>query len=202
VLHLRVVSPVPTTDAVLRVFADEPGATHLVLLRGAALAPAGDLVEADVARESADAVFAALCALGIAVGFPLAMLVTAVGAALGSWANLFEVGVLRGEHSVDFVYKLGWWSFIVAVLAGAAGMLSMTSTKSAALVGVFISVTTVPAAGYAAVAAILGEWPRFFESVGQLVVNMLGIVLSATVVLLLRKGSWRVVDRGRPLSTG
>ncbi|HET8642513.1 MAG TPA: transglutaminaseTgpA domain-containing protein, partial [Pseudonocardiaceae bacterium] len=40
-------------------------------------------------------------------------------------------------------------ALIVALLAGAAGMLSMTSAKSAALVGVFISVTTVPAAGYA-----------------------------------------------------
>jgi uncharacterized membrane protein len=88
------------------------------------------------------------------------------------------------------------------VLAGAAGMLSMTSAKSAALVGVFISVTTVPAAGYAAVAAILGLWPRVLESVSQLVVNMIGIVLAAAVVLLLRKGSWRVDDPGRPLSTG
>ena len=78
----------------------------------------------------------------------------------------------------------------------------MTSAKSAALVGVFISVTTIPAAGYAAVAAILGEWSRFFSSVGQLVVNMIGIVLAAAVVLLLRRGSWRVADPGRPLSTG
>ena len=312
-LHLRVISPAATTGSVLRVLEEEPGATHLVVLRGVAQAPAGDVVEAAVARESADEVIAALCALGIdrtgaitleqidtalsdaadraeelapgdaadavvwqelvarsgeesrlnvtflaflaiacllaavgvitdsavtivgamvvgpefgplaaiavglvlrrwdlirratiavAVGFPLAMLVTAGGAALGSWANLFEAGVLRGRHSVDFVYQVGWWSLIVAVLAGAAGMLSMTSTKSAALVGVFISVTTVPAAGYAAVAAILGEWPRFFQSVGQLVVNLIGIVLSATAVLLLRKGSWRVVDGGRPLSAG
>jgi uncharacterized hydrophobic protein (TIGR00271 family) len=141
-------------------------------------------------------------ALAIAVGFPLAMLVTALGAALGSWADLFEASVLKGQHSVDFVYQVGWWSFIVAVLAGAAGMLSVTSTKSAALVGVFISVTTVPAAGYAAVAAILGEWSRFFGSVGQLVVNLTGIVLSAIVVLLLRRGSWQPADRGRPLSTG
>lgn len=312
-LHIRVVSPAATTDAVVKVFTDEPGATHLVLLRGAALDPAGDVVEAAVARESADAVIAALCGLGIdrtggitleqidtalsdaadlaeerapgdaadavvwqelvaksgeesrltvtflafmaiacllaavgvitdsaitivgamvvgpefgplaaiavglvrsrwdlvgraglaiAVGFPLGMLITAAGAALGSGVNLFEASVLKGQHTVDFVYQVGWWSLIVAVLAGAAGMLSLTSTKSAALVGVFISVTTVPAAGYAAVAAILGEWSRFFSSVGQLVVNLLGIVLAAVVVLLLRKGSWQVLDPGRPLSTG
>src|SRR5262249_25686900 len=138
----------------------------------------------------------------IAVGFPLAMLVTAAGAALGSLVNLFEAGVLRGGHNVDFVYQVGWWSLIVAVLAGAAGMLALTSTKSAVLVGVFISVTTVPAAGYAAVAAILGEWSRFFGSVGQLVVNLIGIVFAASLVLLLRRGSWRVAGPGRPLSAG
>lgn len=312
-LHLRVVSSEETTDAVVKILTAEQGATHLVLLRGAALQPPGDVVEADIARESADEVIAALCALGIdhtggitleqidtalsdsadlaeekapgdaadavvwqdlvartgeesrlnvtflsflaiacllaavgvitdsaitivgamvvgpefgplaaiavglvlrrwdlvrragmalAIGFPLAMGVTAAGAALGSAVNLFEASVLRGDHAVDFVYKVGPWSLIVAVLAGAAGMLSMTSAKSAALVGVFISVTTVPAAGYAAVAAILGQWSRVVDSVGQLVVNMIGIVLAATVVLLLRKGSWRVADPGRPLSTG
>lgn len=310
---MRVVSPAESTDAVLKIFEDEPGATHLVLLRGVALHPAGDVVEADVARESADTLIAALCGLGIdhaggitleqidtalsdaadraeerapgdaadavvwqelvaktgeesrltvtflaflaiacllaavgvitdspitivgamvvgpefgplaaiavglvrrrwdlvgragvaiAVGFPLGMLITAAGAALGSGVNLFEASVLKDQHAVDFVYQVGWWSLIVAVLAGAAGMLALTSTKSAALVGVFISVTTVPAAGYAAVAAILGEWSRFFSSVGQLVVNMVGIVLAAVVVLLLRKGSWQTLDPGRPLSTG
>ena len=81
-------------------------------------------------------------------------------------------------------------------------MLSMTSAKSAALVGVFISVTTVPAAGYASVAAILGEWSRFVESTGQLAVNLVGIVVAAALVLLLRRATWTTNDAGRPLSTG
>jgi uncharacterized membrane protein len=110
--------------------------------------------------------------------------------------------VLRGTRAVDFVYQVGWWSLIVAVLAGAAGMLSMTSARSAVLIGVFISVTTVPAAGYAAVAAILGEWSRMLGSLGQLAVNLVGIVLSAAVVLVLRRAGWRAVDPGRPLSSG
>jgi uncharacterized hydrophobic protein (TIGR00271 family) len=313
VLHLRVITPETMTDQVLTILRKEPGATHVLMLAGVVIEPPGDLVEADIARESADGVIAALCDLGIdrdggitvqpldaalsdaavraeeaapgdpadavvwqellartgeesrlnatflaflsiacllaavgvitdsaitivgamvvgpefgplaaiavglvrrrwdlvrrasaaiGLGFPLAIGITALGAALGSWANLFEASVIKGEHEVDFVYQVGWWSFIVAVLAGAAGMLSMTSAKSAVLVGVFISVTTVPAAGYAAVAAILGEWSRFFGSIGQLVVNMIGIVLAAGVVLLLRKGSWRSADPGRPLSTG
>lgn len=140
--------------------------------------------------------------LVLAVGFPLAMLITAGGAALGTAVGLFDASALSGEHQVDFVFDVGPWSLIVALLAGAAGMLSMTSAKSAALVGVFISVTTVPAAGYASVAAILGDWAKAADSVGQLVVNLVGIVVAAVVVLLVRRATWRTVDAGRPLSTG
>jgi uncharacterized hydrophobic protein (TIGR00271 family) len=139
----------------------------------------------------------------LAVGFPVAMAITALGAFAGNAAGLFDTTRLFvGDHQVDFVYEVGYWSLIVALLAGAAGMLSMTSAKSAALVGVFISVTTVPAAGYASVAAILGEWSRFAQSVGQLAVNLAGIVLAASVVLILRRETWTTRDAGRPLSAG
>ena len=50
------------------------------------------------------------------------------------------------------------FSFIVAAFAGAAGVLSLTSAKSGALVGVLISVTTIPAAANIGVAAALGDW--------------------------------------------
>ena len=138
----------------------------------------------------------------LAVGFPLAVLVT------GGATLLFEVtGLLKASNfdrldNVAFIYDVGPFSLIVALLAGAAGMLSMTSAKSAALVGVFISVTTVPAAGYASVAAILGEWDRALESLGQLVINLVGIVLAAAMVLLLRRATWTTADVGRPLSNG
>lgn len=139
----------------------------------------------------------------LAIGFPLAMLITAGGAALGSAVGMFDASAIAGDqHQVDFVYEVGPWSLVVALLAGAAGMLSMTSAKSAALVGVFISVTTVPAAGYASVAAILGDWQRAAESIGQLVVNLVGIVLAAATVLLVRRATWTTRDAGRPLSSG
>ncbi len=69
--------------------------------------------------------------------------------ALG-WLSLDSV---THVSEVDFIFQVGPLSFVVALLAGAAGMLSLVSAKSAALVGVFISVTTVPAAGFAVVAA-------------------------------------------------
>ena len=48
------------------------------------------------------------------------------------------------------------WSFIVAVIAAAAGVLSLTSAKVGGLSGVFISVTTVPAAGNVALGLAFG----------------------------------------------
>ena len=69
---------------------------------------------------------------------------------------------------VDFIFQVGPLSFVVALLAGAAGMLSLVSSKSAALVGVFISVTTVPAAGFAVVAATVGDWAVAAKSATQL----------------------------------
>jgi uncharacterized hydrophobic protein (TIGR00271 family) len=137
--------------------------------------------------------------LALGIGFPLAMVVTAGVTILAEWAGLFGRDAVLSAHQVDFVYQVGPYSLVVALLAGAAGMLAMTSAKSAALVGVFVSVTTVPAAGYAVVAAVLGEWDRCLGSVVQLVVNMIGIVLAAAAVLLL---SNRRVGEDRPLTTG
>ncbi|WP_082920697.1 DUF389 domain-containing protein [Rhodococcus sp. YH3-3] len=53
-------------------------------------------------------------------------------------------------------------------------------------VGVFISVTTVPAAGFAVVAAANGEWRIAGLSSLQLAVNLLGIVTACVLVLWLR----------------
>jgi uncharacterized hydrophobic protein (TIGR00271 family) len=124
--------------------------------------------------------------LALIVGFPLAMAVTAVATLAchaAGWLNLDDV---KQVHEVDFIFQVGPVSFIVALLAGAAGMLSLVSSKSAALVGVFISVTTVPAAGFAVVAAILGDWDVAGKSTLQLVVNLVGIVVAGVLVLLLR----------------
>jgi len=65
VLHLRVISPAETTQDVLEVLRNEPGATHITQHRGASLEPRGDVVEADVARECADAILDRLDGLGV-----------------------------------------------------------------------------------------------------------------------------------------
>ncbi len=58
----------------------------------------------------------------------------------------------------SFISNPDFFSFFVAYVAGIAGVLSLTSAKSGALVGVLISVTTIPAAANVGVAGALGEW--------------------------------------------
>lgn len=67
------------------------------------------------------------------------------------------------------------------------GPLSLISSKSAAPVGVFISVMTVPAAGFAVVAATVGDWDVAARSAAQLAVNLVGIVLAGVLVLWVRR---------------
>ncbi|MGZ8179765.1 TIGR00341 family protein [Williamsia sp. SKLECPSW1] len=130
-------------------------------------------------------------AIALLVGFPLAMVVTGLAAALGEVTGLVDLGDITSAHQVDFVYRVGVFSFVVALLAGAAGMLSLVSSKSAALVGVFISVTTVPAAGYAVIAATLGQWSVAGQSAAQLAVNMVGIVVAGIAVLWMHRAAAR-----------
>lgn len=50
--------------------------------------------------------------------------------------------------------------------------------------------TTVPAAANAAVALIYGDAEQTWLSTGQLLLNLLGIVLAGTLTLLAQKWFW------------
>lgn len=125
-------------------------------------------------------------AFALLVGFPVAVGITALGTLACEAVGWLSLDTMRHISEVDFIFQVGPISFVIALLAGAAGMLSLVSAKSAALVGVFISVTTVPAAGFAAVAAILGDWDVAAKSATQLVVNLVGITLAGVLVLVVR----------------
>nr|WP_090278930.1 DUF389 domain-containing protein [Mycolicibacterium komanii]CRL74604.1 hypothetical protein CPGR_03741 [Mycolicibacterium komanii] len=301
-LHLRVISPTDQRDAVMAALQDNPGVTHIVIHRDAAVDPRGDEITADIARESANDVIAALkklgvkdrgaitldfvdtvlsarayraedeadgdpadavvwdelavrtreesslnvtflaflcvacliasigvvtdspvtvvgatvvgpefgplaalavslvrrrgylarrAALALLVGFPVAMLVTSAAVLAGEAIGWITVTSTSELDEVDFIFQVGPLSFVVAFLAGTAGMLSLITSKSAALVGVFISVMTVPAAGFAVVAGTVGDWDIAAKSASQLAVNLVAIVLAGVLVLWTR----RLADR-------
>ncbi|MFF9024183.1 DUF389 domain-containing protein [Streptomyces eurythermus] len=129
--------------------------------------------------------------LALLVGFAVAMALTSAFSLLMDATGLFSKDQLEGARpNTGFIYAPDWFSFVVAVLAGIAGILSLTSAKSGALVGVAISVTTVPAAANAAVALAYGDTSQTSGSSVQLLLNLLGIVLAGTVTLLTQKYFW------------
>ncbi|GIG66615.1 DUF389 domain-containing protein [Phytomonospora endophytica] len=122
-------------------------------------------------------------AVAIAITWLCAFVSYKIGWIDGTWLD----GVGR---ETQFIVKPDRWSFIVALLAGAAGMLSMTSDKSTALVGVFISVTTVPAAGYIAVALAVAHWAEVTPSLVQLGVNLGGMIVAGLATLIVLRVVW------------
>ncbi len=135
-------------------------------------------------------------ATALLAGFAVAMAVTAAFSVFMDAVGLFSEAKLDGERpNTGFVYAPDWFSFVVAVLAGAAGMLSLTSAKSGALVGVAISVTTVPAAANAAVALTYGDTHQTWRSTEQLLLNLAGIVVAGTLTLLIQKSLWATMKR-------
>ncbi|KUH37595.1 MULTISPECIES: DUF389 domain-containing protein [Streptomyces] len=129
--------------------------------------------------------------VALLVGFAAAMALTVVFSLAMDAAGLFTEERLHGDRpNTGFVYAPDWFSFVVGLLAGAAGTLSLTSAKSGALVGVAISVTTVPAAANAAVALGYGDLGQTKGSVEQLLLNLLAIVLAGTLTLLTQKVLW------------
>jgi len=142
--------------------------------------------------------------IALLVGFPLAMLATGAFTLLMDALGLFSEREYQRPHPVsEFVWQPDLMSFVVAVLAGIAGILSLTSSKSGALVGVAISVTTVPAAANAALALSYGEVRESVGSVEQLALNLAGILIAGTLTLLAQKHFWswkrrRLPEAGRP----
>ncbi|MFD8616546.1 DUF389 domain-containing protein [Streptomyces sp. NPDC059513] len=132
-------------------------------------------------------------------GFLLAMIITAGFAWLMDALGLFQRSMIEAERPITgFIWQPDWMSFVVAFLAGIAGTLSLTSAKSGALIGVAISVTTVPAAANAAVAFSYRDYQQTIGSGQQLLANLGGIVLAGTLTLLLQKALWRTRHARKP----
>jgi uncharacterized hydrophobic protein (TIGR00271 family) len=124
----------------------------------------------------------------LAVGFPIGIAVTFVVALLIKWAGLPPKGFDSGSGQfTEFITNPDFFTVLVAVLAGTAGVLSLTSAKSGALIGVLISVTTIPAASNIALAAAYGDWSECGGAVAQLAVNLACIAVAGIATLFLQR---------------
>ena len=93
----------------------------------------------------------------------------------------------RRTTLTGFISNPDFFSFFVAFVAGIGGMLSLTNAKSGALIGVLISVTTIPAASNIGVAAAYGDWGEAGGAAAQLAINLTSIVLAGVLTLFVQR---------------
>ena len=110
------------------------------------------------------------------------------------------VGLVAEEYQVTsreltaFISRPDGMAAVVAVLAGIVGMLSLTESRSGALVGVLVSVTTIPAVANVGVGAAYGAWGEVLGATLQLLINITGLVVAGIVTLVVQE---RVTTRRR-----
>jgi uncharacterized hydrophobic protein (TIGR00271 family) len=304
VIHLRLIVAPEDAAPVLDHLRSSPGIAHLLHVRGAALAPPGDLVLCDVAREAANEVVewlqrqgvhhsgaisvdaavtvvsdaaaradaeapgeggdaliweqveaqarsdsvpttsffvlmgiaAVIAGVGILLDSPIlivgamvvgpeygpiaavcvatarlrwrsalhglatlgsGLLVAAIAALLATLA--FQATGLAPAHYdlsdrelTAFISHPDGMAAVVAVLAGIVGMLSLTQARSGTLVGVLVSVTTIPAVANVGVAAAYREWTEVGGALLQLGINVAALIVAGVATLVVQHRATRM----------
>ena len=147
--------------------------------------------------------------IALAVGFPLGITAAFLASLVFKWTNLTPDRFSEVDHSLSAIISSpDFFSFFVAFCAGIAGTLSLTTSKSGALAGVLISVTTIPAAANIGVAAAYADWSSWRGSMEQLAINIVSICVAGIGTLLIQRAIFRRRraahrrDRGEPLQDG
>ena len=127
----------------------------------------------------------------LTVGFGLAVLATLVFGLLIRWSGLTPRLYEAGLRPVsDLINTPNVFSVIVAVLAGIVGVVSLTESRANALIGVFISVTTIPAAADLGLSLAYSSWSQAWGSAFQLVLNVTVLMVVGALVLRLQRIIW------------
>ena len=208
----REIAPVwEVVDATIRSNAVYPVSFFLLLLAAGLLAAVGILTNSQILIVAAMVVgpeYSAIqgAALGIternarpvrrglvalAVGFTLAV----VAVFVFSLVIRHTVGAPRDYQLgfvpvADLISKPDLYSVIVAVIAGAVGVISILQARASALIGVFISVTTIPAAADMGVSAAFGRWEETAGATEQLLLNVVILLVVGVAALVLQRRIW------------
>jgi uncharacterized hydrophobic protein (TIGR00271 family) len=130
--------------------------------------------------------------LALLAGFLLAIAVTLLFALcireLGKAPELY----LHGIRPVsDLINSPNLFSVVVALVAGLVGVVSLTLARAGALIGVFISVTTIPAAADIAVSIAFASWKEARGSTVQLLLNVGLLIAVGALALRAQRLIWQ-----------
>ena len=152
---------------------------------GAILSLAYGVTRRDVARIRRGA-------LALVIGFSLAvvgsLILSLIVRAAGLAPEAYTLGVRPVSNLID---TPDWFSLIVAVLAGVVGVVSLSESRSSTLIGVFISVTTIPAASDIGLALAFGSGKEAAGSLAQLLLNITVLAAVAIAGLPAQRALWQ-----------
>jgi uncharacterized hydrophobic protein (TIGR00271 family) len=135
------------------------------------------------------------------VGFSMTIVATFLFALLVRGTDrqpkAFDMGV---RPVSDLINTPNFFSATVAVLAGVVGIVSLSEARTTALLGVFISVTTIPAAADIGVSCAFTSWAEARGSLFQLLLNIGVLVMVGTGTLKCQRAIWRRVGARRRAS--
>ncbi|HEY2563457.1 MAG TPA: DUF389 domain-containing protein [Acidimicrobiales bacterium] len=133
-----------------------------------------------------------LIALGL--GFTAAVIASLILALIiragGVTPRAFEIGV---RPVSDLINSPNVLSVIVAVLAGIVGVISLTESRTRTLIGVFISVTTIPAAADLGLSVGYAAWHEALGSFLQLVLNVSILIVVGMIMFVVQRRIWNRV---------
>jgi uncharacterized hydrophobic protein (TIGR00271 family) len=135
-------------------------------------------------------------ALALVAGFGLAVVAALLLGLIIRAASLEPKGFELGVRPVsNLINTPDWFSVIVAVLAGVVGVISLTEARTSTLIGVFISVTTIPAAADIGVSLAFGSNAEALGSLEQLLLNVFLLAAVAFLGIPVQEKIWRRVTR-------
>ena len=123
----------------------------------------------------------------IVAAFAFALLVRV----LGLEPTAFRLGIRPVTNLID---TPNLYSLVVAILAGVVGIVSLIHARTSTLLGVFISVTTIPAASDIGVASAFGSWSEARGSLLQLLLNIVVLIVVGLLTLRFVRLRWRRIS--------
>jgi uncharacterized hydrophobic protein (TIGR00271 family) len=140
--------------------------------------------------------------LALTAGFVLAIVVTYLFALCIRGSGETPEAYLLGVRPVSrLINSPNLFSVVVAVIAGLTGVVSLTLARSSALTGVFISVTTIPAAADIGVSLAYHGWREARGSLIQLLLNVGLLIVVGALALHAQRAFWRAWQRRRQPAT-
>jgi len=106
-------------------------------------------------------------------------------------SGLVRPDVAPSQDLTLFISQPDKLTVVVALLAGVAGALAITLPDARGLVGVFVSITTIPAAANIGVALVAHDSSQLTGSLVQLLTNVICLQIAGTATLAIRRALGR-----------